>query len=198
METTPYDLVELDRYLMSGRSAEDSMGLSDMDGLLTCVAIGPELIPPSEWFPMILGEGPPDFESDGQTRVVFSAIMGRYNDILTCFETGPEAFEPIFRKPPDGTTIVTDWAAGFLVGMSLRRSRWKRMIEHRSAYIAIEPIMMLGDKGGVPHKGIDMAKFASDGPTIIPLCLVGIYDFWMAHPRVPRTPRKAKNKTRRH
>ena len=30
---------------------DDSMGLSDLDGFLTGIAVGPELILPSEWLP---------------------------------------------------------------------------------------------------------------------------------------------------
>ena len=43
------DLDALDEYLMSDHSPDDSMGLSDLDGFLTGVVVGPELILPSEW-----------------------------------------------------------------------------------------------------------------------------------------------------
>ena len=44
------DLEDLDAFLMSDR-APSCMPLSDLDGFLTAVAIGPELIVPSEWLP---------------------------------------------------------------------------------------------------------------------------------------------------
>ena len=40
----PIDLDALDDYLMSDRAPDDSMGLSDLDGFLTGVIVGPELI----------------------------------------------------------------------------------------------------------------------------------------------------------
>ena len=49
------DLDALDEYLMSDHAPDDSMGLSDLDGFLTGVVVGPELIPPSEWLPAIWG-----------------------------------------------------------------------------------------------------------------------------------------------
>ena len=39
------------------------MGLSDLDGFLTGIAIGPELILPSEWLPVIWGGDSPKFKS---------------------------------------------------------------------------------------------------------------------------------------
>ena len=44
----PIDLDALDDYLMSDHAPDDSMGLSDLDGFLTGIVVGPELIPPSE------------------------------------------------------------------------------------------------------------------------------------------------------
>ncbi len=42
--TPPIDLDALGAFLMSDRAPEDSMGLSDLDGLLTGVVVGPELV----------------------------------------------------------------------------------------------------------------------------------------------------------
>ena len=53
----PIDLDALDDYLMSDHAPDDSMGLSDLDGFLTGVVVGPELILPSEWLPVIWGGG---------------------------------------------------------------------------------------------------------------------------------------------
>ena len=49
------DLDALDAFLLSDRTPENCMGLSDLDGFLTAIVIGPELIAPSEWLPIIWG-----------------------------------------------------------------------------------------------------------------------------------------------
>jgi len=49
------DLKALDRFLTSDRSPRDSMMLSDLDGFLTGIAVGPELVLPSEWLPLVWG-----------------------------------------------------------------------------------------------------------------------------------------------
>ncbi len=57
--TAPIDLGALGAFLMSDRAPENSMGLSDVDGFLTGVVVGPELIMPSEWTRVVWGgEGP--------------------------------------------------------------------------------------------------------------------------------------------
>jgi hypothetical protein len=48
----PIDLDALDDCLMSDHAPDNSMGLSDLDGFLTGIVVGPELILPSEWLPV--------------------------------------------------------------------------------------------------------------------------------------------------
>ena len=58
------DLDTLDDYLVSDHAPHDSMGLSDLDGFLTGIAVGPELILPSEWLPVIWGGDEPVFDTE--------------------------------------------------------------------------------------------------------------------------------------
>ena len=51
------DLDALDAWLLSEDSPETSMVLSDMDGFLTGIIVGPEPIPPTEWLALILAIG---------------------------------------------------------------------------------------------------------------------------------------------
>jgi yecA family protein len=43
---------------------DDGMGLSDLDGFLTGIAAGRELILPSEWLPVIRRSEEPEFETE--------------------------------------------------------------------------------------------------------------------------------------
>lgn len=49
----PIDL--LDRFLLSDGAPDNSIGVSDLDGFLTGIVVGPELILPSEWLPKVWG-----------------------------------------------------------------------------------------------------------------------------------------------
>jgi hypothetical protein len=67
----PIDLDALDDYLMSDHAPDDSMGLSDLDGFLTGIVVGPELILPSEWLP---GGEKPVFQTEDEMRTVLGTI----------------------------------------------------------------------------------------------------------------------------
>ena len=58
------DLDILDDYLISNHAPDNSMGLSDLDGFLTGIAVGPELILPSEWLSVIWGGDEPVFDTE--------------------------------------------------------------------------------------------------------------------------------------
>src|SRR3954470_3795984 len=104
----------LDTYLLSDQSPPESMPLSDLDGFLTGIAIGPELVMPSEWLPAIWGGDEPVFESLAQAQTVIGTIMGRYNEILRALSTDPEAYAPLLWEGPDGEVIAADWAEGLV------------------------------------------------------------------------------------
>ena len=73
------------------------MLLSDLDGFLTGIVVGPELIPQSEWMSAIWGGEEPEFESEQQMRTILGTITGRFNEIAAIMETDPDSFQPDLR-----------------------------------------------------------------------------------------------------
>ena len=89
----PVDLDALDAFLMSERAPEEGMGLSDLDGFLAGIAVGPELVLPSEWLPVVWGGREPAFASVEEARSVLGAVMGRYNEIVRALDAAPAEFD---------------------------------------------------------------------------------------------------------
>jgi uncharacterized protein len=197
----PVDLEALDQFLMSDASPGDCMQLSDLDGFLTGIAIGPELIKPSEWLPAIWGGDEPVFESIEQAQTVIGAIMGRHNEILRELDTDPEAYAPIYWEGPDGEEIAADWAEGFVDAVRLRLEAWRPLLEDREALVLLMPILALcGDadaEGGSPL-GLDPeadADLLAEAPELIPACVVGIRGFWKErHGRPTAGPGRAEGR----
>jgi yecA family protein len=123
------DLDLLDAYLLSDQSPPECMLLSDLDGFLTGIAIGPELVMPSEWLPHVWGGEEPMFDDHVQASAILGTIMGRYNAIVREVEAG--AFGPLFWKNADGTVIAADWAEGFLHAVALRADAWEPLMRSR-------------------------------------------------------------------
>jgi uncharacterized protein len=181
----PIDLDPLDAFLNSDRAPDESMHLSDLDGFLTGLVVGPQSVMPSEWLPVIWGGDEPEFQSADEARAVLGTIMARHNEIRHCLETDPETFEPVFWTGVDeDDVIVTDWAIGFLEAVKLRPAAWEPLIAHRRAGTLFAPILLLGsdpNSSGFEGQGPtedEMVEILDDARDLIPECVVGIHAFW--------------------
>lgn len=189
------DLEALDEYLMSGASPQNCMMLSDLDGFLTGIVIGPELVPPSEWLPVVWGGEEPEFASVAQMQTVTGTIMGRYDAIALAMKADPDGFVPIFYDGPLGDTVISDWAAGFIDAMKLRRHAWEPMLKHRRAKILADPLVILGDEEDFfeRHTPAIERRFYAARPDVIKTCVIGIYEFWQDwHSRQKPQPRRQR------
>jgi uncharacterized protein len=177
----PIDLDALDDYLMSDHAPDDSLGLSDLDGFLTGLVVGPELIMPSEWLPVIWGGEEPEFKTEDEMRTVLSTIMGRYNEIVACFNSGADDFEPIFWEGPEGEVIASDWAGGFLDAVALRPTAWEPLMEDDRAGILMAPLFLLNGDMVIADGATDENELLADASDMIPICVAGIHEFWRNH-----------------
>jgi len=189
-DETGYDV--LDSYLESDRSPPESMLISDLDGFLTAVAIGPELIRPSEWLPVVWGGEQPAFDDENEAQAVLGAIMSRYNQILR--EVEHQRFEPIFWTDPGGTMIAADWAEGFAMAMGLRPKSWEPLFQSRKHGSLLIPILALcSDDEGGSALGLNAEaeeEIMADAADLIPDCVIGIATFWRS--------RRSRNAKRSH
>jgi uncharacterized protein len=194
LDAAGLDLEELDAFLISDRAPENCMQLSDLDGFLTAVAIGPELIMPSEWLPVIWGEGEPEFESSEEAQGVIGAIMGRYNEILHLIRHQPDDYEPVFWETPDGDVVAGDWAEGFMAGVALRWNAWRSLLESEEDGGLLAPIVaFLHDEDGSPliqdetDQLVEVQKAAID---LVAPSVQAISNYWKAHGRTSRRASK--------
>ncbi len=181
----PVDLDALDAFLISDRTPEESMCLSDLDGFLAGIAVGPEVVMPSEWLPVVWGGEEPAFESVEEARSILGTVMGRYNEIVRALDAAPDEFDPAFWEGPDGEAIVTDWAAGFLDAVMLRPKAWEPLVRHAEASALILLLLVLGADdpeclpfGVRPPPREQVEALHAIGADLIPDCVVGIHGFW--------------------
>ncbi|MGQ0673376.1 MAG: UPF0149 family protein [Hyphomicrobium sp.] len=134
------DLAFLDRWLVSDEAPEHCMPLSDLDGFLAAVAIGPEPILPSEWITRIWNGGEPAFKSTKKAQRVLGIIMARYNEILFDVAQAPEDYQPLFWERPQYGPVTGDWCEGFLDGVVLRRAAWEPFLTSAAGTKLMAPI----------------------------------------------------------
>lgn len=181
----PPDLDALDTFLISEGSPPDCMQLSELDGFLTGVAIGPELLQPGQYMPTIWGDEEPEFADADEAAVVVGAILARYNEILVSIETGD--FQPIFWADPQGEPVAGDWADGFVAAISLDPDAWEPLVRDEEGAVLLLPIMSLasGDDGrplieGVAGDDDDLDGYLAEAPQHISTAVEEIAAFWRA------------------
>ena len=178
------DIDALDDFLMSEQMPEDCMQVCDMDGFLTAMAIGPELIMPSEWLPYIIGQGEPKFKDDQQAQAFFGGVTAWYNRILEGLNQNPEQYSPCLEENRDGDPIFADWAQGFLIGMSLRQDAWDVLGDSKEFGSLLLPIiahMPDMDTGGwvIGEDAYnDIYQMLKKEPDLLLNVIVGIDRFW--------------------
>ena len=184
--TEPVDLDPLDAFLNSDRAPDTSMGLSDLDGFLTAIAVGPERLKPSDWLPVVWGDGEPEFETPEEASAILAIMIARHDEILNQLDTDPDSFEPIFWAGEEDEVIITDWAAGFLEAFKLRPEAWEILTEDPEAGSLFAAILLIGSdlderavEGGELSQD-EIEQLLEDGPELIPNAVIGIHDFWKA------------------
>jgi len=174
------DLDALDRFLRSDRSPPDCMMLSEVDGFLTGIASGPELIRPSEWLPLVWGGDAPAFAAMDEASAILGSLMARYNEILR--EIADDALAPIFWEDRGGAVIAMDWADGFLDAIKLRPDAWEPLFTSKRAGWLLFPILSLcGDESGASLLGLPSEvadRMVQAAPDLVPSCVVGIAAYW--------------------
>lgn len=190
-------LEELDEYLSSDKAPDDCMLLSELDGFMTAIVVGPSFIGPTVWFPKALGLAFPRVPGTTFIDRVVYAVINRYNEISTQLSDDPESFEPIFLKSNDGIVIAMDWAEGFRDGMKLRAAKWRSIVSAPGMRQLLYPILVhCSDKRGKSLLGLsdtDEQRALETAYLDIPRVLPLIRDFYMPQ-RVAESKRSAARK----
>ena len=183
-QPTPIDVI--DAYLLSDQAPENSLGLSDLDGFLTGIVVGPEMIMPSEWLPIVFGGELPEFQNSIEAQSILSAVMALYNEIVRGFQREPPNLEPIFWETDDGWVIAADSAEGFHDAIKLSRAAWQPLYDDEKGSELLKPILTLcSDEAGGPYLKINPSQEAElmrKATDEIVDSVIAIHAFWKRRP----------------
>jgi uncharacterized protein len=183
---------ELDNFLLSERSPEDSMTMDHLHGYLTAIAIGPEPIMPAEWLPRVWGpdgNDAPKFKNAKEEERIVNLIMRFMNEVLVTFEVAPKEFEPLFvEHEVDGQTLIDAeaWCWGFWEGMELRPGSWDAIWDSEVGDL-MRPIYLLGadeieeDELPLVEDPVKAHKLGQELEANLP----AIHKFWVPRRKAP-------------
>jgi uncharacterized protein len=150
----------------SERLEEGLAHLSYTDGLMTAVIVSPELIPPSEWMPLISGVSEQHTDIK-EAQLAVNLVMLQYNKIIATLANKKKTYKPFFWEDTNKRLITKDWAEGFMFGVSLRREAWTELLEgdSKALLVALSILMQqdddrakLEEKGFNPDDALDAAR----------------------------------------
>lgn len=139
---------ELGKLLAAPELNGRAMDVSTLEGFLTAVVIGPNMIMPHRWMPLVWDRhagltGVPLSDTSAAQRAM-ELVMRHYNHMATWMAQDPASFEPIFVCGPEWG--AAEWCRGFLAGMQLDATAWEPLRAREPAWFA--PFTMLGADAG--------------------------------------------------
>jgi len=140
--STP-ELDRLERLLLSRTFHEEAMPLDMLQGMLCAVASAPDLIPPSRWLPVALGDAP-DYETKEQAEEVLGLVMRFYGQIVQELESGGVT---LYVFPDEaGENDLATWCEGYLEGVLLSDADWYEHGEPEHVEEMLLPFMLLSGR----------------------------------------------------
>jgi len=198
---------ELELFLDTDEGPYNCMTISMMDGFLTALVIGPEIIEPSKLLPVVFGteddeddEEMAEFPSEKIKRIT-EIILHRYNYISKTFEIDPENFEPIFcYRTSDETKepVTEEWCDGFSIGILFSKESWDPLINDEEAFNLLFPVMVFGNDVDMDDSVIHPNAF--EKIPMLTYSIYGIHEYWKSHRNAdaPLTILKVVQKTDRN
>lgn len=136
------ELDQLSEFL-SKREGAGAMNLEEMDGFFAALIAGPEVVPPSEFLPEVLG-GTDAFKSSefDQANAILGLILRYWNQIAATLQRG-EVHTPILLEDDHGVYLGNDWSRGFVRGIDMRSEGWAELLADEEKCGFMLPVLML-------------------------------------------------------
>lgn len=175
---------ELQRCLDASGDGQQTLTYHETQGLLFAVAGSPELVPPSQWLPLIFGGGPSALADEDEAQRVMGTLMALYNQAVEqigseqpALPADVEARSPVLTNfEPDAPLAA--WSRGFSRGHQWLDELWNELIPDAHADevgAAVMALCFFGNRELAdevyadledPHKPFD--QFAGDMLRMMP------------------------------
>jgi uncharacterized protein len=140
---TEAELERLDTFLAECKGGK-AMNIEELDGFFAALIVGPDLVMPSEYYPLVFGgslEDTCDFETIEDANAILGLMMRHWNTIAATLNAG-DVYVPVLLENEKGIAEANDWAHGFVRGIELRREQWAELFEDEEHGGSILPMLM--------------------------------------------------------
>jgi len=140
--------VEIDRLealLESPAFGDKAMMLDAMQGFFCSIVSGPELILPSTWLPVVLGEDTQQVPMEVM-RETLDLVMRFYNDAALALDGGKGITFIHYPSARDGGDDYATWCQGYLEGVDCWPEAWEERDDADAADELLFPIVALADE----------------------------------------------------
>ena len=179
---------ELNNFLLSEITSDETMMLDTLDGYLTALVIGPVSLKPSQWLPTVWGpkvSDEPAFETMEQAQHVLDLILRHMNGIVESLRHDADAHVPVFdtlvyENDPREYADAEMWAHGFMTGIALCRKDWQPFLDEPDAAEVLRPIHLLGSDD-ITSEELTLTETPEQREEIgklIPASVASIYRYW--------------------
>ena len=147
MSETDHDLHRLQDLLDVIPPEYDPMCVAQLDGYFAALIVCPDMIPPSEWLPVIWGEDYA-FADAAEAEATVAAVMVHYNRIAGELADRPEEYAPVLEIDPGTDEPLWElWIDGFERAMRLRPDVWEEiaLTDDEEASASISMIVALSE-----------------------------------------------------
>ena len=107
---------------------EDAMVLVELDGFVAGILVCPEMIPPSDWLPLVWnseGSSDPVFKDLAHANKVMGLVMEYYNQVALALFEQPDSYAPLFPVDTRNDDVIWEvWIEGFDKAAKLRPQAW--------------------------------------------------------------------------
>lgn len=202
------DYDQLETFLASSGVPQDCMDLEMLDGFLTAIVSGPEMIQPSEWLPVVWSDSQrsvsPVFADNDQASNILSLVLRLQNGIARTLRESPTRFKPLLyhaednakgeKAPPEASA----WCEGYMTGVLLREAEWEPLYTDESSRDWMLPVEALayGDHDPEYLDWVDSEEKRLGMIDELPIAAVLIYRFWQERNRAD-TPNRAERRAQR-
>ena len=126
---------------------DGAMDLEELDGFFAALHCCPELVPLSEYLPVILGsedalENEELFPNPEAVELFVGLILHHWNAVGEAFRSG-DFFMPLLLKDDEGEARGNNWALGFLRGADMRKGLWREILDDENKAGWFVPIFAL-------------------------------------------------------